>query len=113
MILMIFKSTYEIINEPWKDYADTTVSKRPPLWHNEREISVDDVVVWEQIYHQPGNIGIYVAWSPFEEFYLISYDLFAKSSAGIKKFTGNSAFIEVQKIAEKFNILLPTNTVRI
>lgn len=113
MILMIFKSTYEIINQPWKDYADTSVSKRPPSWHNKKEISIDDVVVWEQIYHQPGNIGIYVAWSPFEEFYLICYDLLAKSSAGIKTFSGKSAFIEVQKVAEKFDIVLPTNTVRI
>ena len=108
---MIFKSTYEIINDPWKEKSDEVVSKLPPTWTKEKAISIDDVVVWEQIYHQPGNIGIYVAWSPYTEFYLIAYDLFIKTSAGIKTFVGPDAITEVQQLASEINIKLPIITI--
>jgi hypothetical protein len=110
---MIFKSTYEIINNPWGETEDVTVSKIPPVWNNERDISIDDVVVWEQIYHQPGNIGIYVAWSPYTEFYLVAYDLFTKTTAGFKTFSGPDAITEVQQLASELNIELPTTTIRV
>jgi len=110
---MIFKSTYEIINDPWQQKTDEVVSKVPPAWPNEKDISIQDVIVWEQIYHQPGNIGIYVAWSPYAEFYLVAYDLFTKTSAGLETFIGPDAVVQVQKIASKLNITLPENRIQI
>jgi hypothetical protein len=110
---MIFKSTYEIINDPWKEKTDEVVSKLPPAWTKEIPISIEDVTIWEQIYHQPGNIGIYVAWSPYTEFYLIAYDLFTKTSAGIKTFIGPDAVAQVQKIASDLNITLPESRIQL
>jgi hypothetical protein len=109
---MIFKSTYEIINSPWGETNDVAVSKIPPIWNSERAISIDDVVVWEQIYHQPGSIGIYVAWSPHAEFYLVAYDLFTKTTAGFKTFSGPNAITEIQQLTSELNIELPTTTIR-
>jgi hypothetical protein len=110
---MIFKSTYEIINDPWKEKTDEGVSKLPPAWGGENTISIEDVAIWEQIYHQPGNIGIYVAWSPYTEFYLVAYDLFTKTTAGFKTFSGPDAITEVQQLASELNIELPTTTIRV
>ena len=109
---MIFKSTYEIINNPWGRTEDIAVSKIPPSWNSERDISIDDVVVWEQIYHQPGNIGIYVAWSPYTEFYLVAYDLFTQTAAGLKTFSGAGAITEIQQLTSELNINLPTTLIR-
>ena len=110
---MIFKSTYEIINKPWDESEDIPVLKIPPAWNNERDISIDDVVVWEQIYHQPGNIGIYVAWSPYAEFYLVVYNLFTKTNAGLKTFRGPDTITEIQQLTSEINIKLPTTTIRV
>jgi hypothetical protein len=110
---MISKSTYEIINSPWEEKDDIPVLKVPPKWNKDTDITVDDVVIWEQIYHQPGNIGIYVAWSPNAEFYLVSYDLFTKTAAGIKTFQGSDAVDRVLKSIEYLNIKLPINRISV
>lgn len=110
---MIFKSTYEVLNTPWEKKEDRNITITPPKWNGESPITIEDVVIWEQIYHQPGNIGIYVAWSPFEEFYLVVYDLFSKTSAGVKAFSGPDAVSQILSIASKLNISLPVGRIKV
>lgn len=104
---MIFKSTYEILNNVWSTQNPRLPSKVPPEWNSDNKITVDDVVIWEQVYHQPGNLGIYVAWSPRAEFYLVVYDLFRNTPAGIRTFEGPLAVEEILNLAEKLEIKLP------
>jgi len=108
---MIFKSTHEILNSPWTEKEDMHPTQVPPKWNDDKEITIDDVVIWEQIYHQPGNLGIYVAWSPFAEFYMISYDMFTGTSAGIKTFNGPHAMYDVVNQVSKLGIDLPINRI--
>jgi hypothetical protein len=80
----VFKLSKEIFNNQWTDGPNKNTA--PPLteqWHNDREITIEDVSVWEQIYHEPGNIGIYAAYRPFTEFYIIVFELFLKTKYGI------------------------------
>ena len=44
-----------------------------------------DIQLWEQVYKQPGNVGVYAAWSPFVEFYIIVHYLFGEQY--IEKYT--------------------------
>lgn len=88
--MTIFKLTSEILNPVWEESNHI----QPPIteqWHNQREITIEDVSIWEQIYRQPGNIGIYAAYSPFFEFYVIIYELFLNSPQGIVTYTGEDA----------------------
>jgi hypothetical protein len=60
----VFKTTQEILKYPWQDNTKSLNLRKPADWHKHRELTIDDVVLWEEIYYQPGNIGIYAAWSP-------------------------------------------------
>jgi hypothetical protein len=103
-----FKLTNEILNNQWVD--NTTTCTTPPIteyWHNLREPSIADVSIWEVIYHQPGNIGIYSAYCPYTEFYIIVYELFLNTDCGIVSYYGPDAARDVWKTAENLNIKLP------
>lgn len=108
---MILKSTYDAINNPWEEFTDRIIKKIPPRWNRDENITIKDVVMWEQVYHQPGNIGIYVAHSPQEEFYLVVHDLFTDTSAGIKTFYGPNAVDSILNLAKKLDISLSTSWV--
>jgi hypothetical protein len=85
--MTVFKLSKEVFDTPW-DY-DTKRNISPPLtedWHNTREITVDDVSIWEQIYHEPGNIGIYAAYCPYAEFYIFVFEQFLKTKYEIRSF---------------------------
>jgi hypothetical protein len=75
----IFKSTYnilkkpdedEVFNENWMD-SDTIVLPPTKEWDYQREMTIEDVDIWEVIL-ESGSIGIYASWCPYAEFYMIS-----------------------------------------
>lgn len=41
------------------------------FWHYGRKIQLTDVPIWEEVYYSPGVLGIYAAWSPLAEYYII------------------------------------------
>jgi hypothetical protein len=79
---------------------------------NEPSIDVSNVMFWEQLYYKPGTVGIYVAWNPYTEFYLIVYNLYSHLDQGIKTFYGKNAHNEVKTLASQMGIILTTTTVR-
>lgn len=106
---MISKSTFEILNAYWDEKEDIVMYKSPPKWNTQLPIAIEDIVFWEQIYHQPGVIGFYIAWSPMAEFYVIVYDLFSHTPTGIKIFSGPDAVSQVLHRAKELDIHLPIN----
>jgi hypothetical protein len=78
-----FKSTRDIIKTPWDDevwenkWTDSNIPYLPPTktWDYKRELKIEDVDIWEQIYYGGGGLGLYAAWCPFAEFYLITHHL--------------------------------------
>jgi hypothetical protein len=113
MLTGLFKSTNEIFNEAWEELTPLPKSyyKKSPIgWTKDQPMTIDDVVIWEQIYYEPGNVGIYISWSPHAEFYMIVYNLFIKCPQGIQTFYGKEAYINVLKECFKLKIELPVNT---
>lgn len=111
--MTVLKSTYQIINDYWSNVEDTKIQKYPLQWSGNDPITFNDVVIWEQVYHQPGNIGIYIAHSPKEEFYVVVYDLFSKEDAGVKTFYGNTAVADIMNLSEKLGISLEENWLQV
>lgn len=76
----IFKSTYNIIkkqdeDEAWnRNWMDSDTLVLPPYveWDYSRELNIDDIDIWEVLYEATGGIGLYAAWNPWAEFYLIT-----------------------------------------
>lgn len=76
-----FKTTHDILTSPWQDelhddnWFDSPLVTYPATteWDYSRELQVEDVDVWEVIYQQGGGLGIYAAWSPRAEFYMITH----------------------------------------
>ena len=108
---MIFKSSYQILNNVWKEdvpNVDPNPKILPPKsqWDNQQPIRFEDVNLWEQIFYMPGNIGVYAAWDPYDEFYVVVYNLFADQPCGKEHFSGPDAPNEIAKKLQTFGIKL-------
>jgi len=113
--MLIVRSTHDILTHPWKlDFSSHTIptnTKMPPGWNQDREMGMNDVSFWEQIYYAPGSLGIYVSWSPYAEFYMIVYNLFSYLDQGIQTFSGPDAAERVSRQAAVFGINLPSKNI--
>jgi len=108
----VFKSTPNILENPWKQSIPNITYTSPPpntAWNSDRIPTIQDILLWEQIYYEAGNIGIYAAWDPYLEFYMITYNLFMDLPVGIKLFYGKDAIDETIKTAKDAGINLKIN----
>jgi hypothetical protein len=79
----LFKSTYNILKKSDEDevfnpsWMDSNKLILPPKteWTYDREMQIEDVDIWEQLYYETGGIGVYVSWAPYAEFYMITTGL--------------------------------------
>lgn len=75
----IFKTTQNIFYTPWEDelfdenWMDSNTLILPPtkVWDYSRELKIEDIDVWEVLYEGGGGFGVYAAWEPYAEFYII------------------------------------------
>lgn len=65
----ILNNTGEIFDPAWLQ-GDHIVVPPFPDWTESREITVEDVIVWEVISESGRAHGFYAAWNPHAEFYL-------------------------------------------
>ena len=102
------RTTTDILTIPWEvTTLPTTLDEPTAHWHYIREMEINDVSIWEEIYRQPGNIGIYGAWAPHAECYIIVYELFLENKNTIEKFYGVNAAKDLWKRATELGIELP------
>lgn len=82
-----FKTTYnilvksdedELFNENWMD-SDTLIIPPYKKWDYKREMEIEDVNIWEVIYEASNGIGVYAAYDPYAEFYMITTGFTEKS----------------------------------
>jgi hypothetical protein len=86
-----FKSTYNILKKVDEDevfeskWMDSNKLELPPKinWDYGRELKIEDVDIWEVLYEASEAIGLYAAWLPYAEFYLITNSFNYKNSATI------------------------------
>lgn len=83
-----FKSTLNILKQPeedevfktsWMD-SDKLVLPPKPNWSYDREMAIEDVDIWEVLYEASHGLGLYAAWCPYAEFYLITTGLLPKKT---------------------------------
>jgi hypothetical protein len=74
-----FKTTYNILtrtdkdelwNQNWMD-SDKVILPPKTDWDYKREMTVEDVDIWEVMSIGQGGVGVYAAWQPYAEFYLV------------------------------------------
>lgn len=103
-----FKSTQNILlnNEEVYDanWFDKTFLELPPnpRWDNKRELQIEDIDIWEVISEMSGPTGIYAAWMPYAEFYMI-----VKNGKIDSTYYGEGSDKYAAKRAEELNILYP------
>jgi hypothetical protein len=77
---MQFKSTHTILKRPdindvfdpnWMD-SNTVVTPATAPWDYKKELNIEDVEIWEVIIEYGGGLGVYAAWKPYAEFYLVT-----------------------------------------
>jgi len=78
----LLKSTYNILTKydedelrktKWSERTPEMDNKLiPPQWDYNREMKIEDVELWEIIQENSGGFGIYAAWLPYAEFYMIT-----------------------------------------
>lgn len=75
-----FKSTYNILKKVDEDevfetkWMESDTLNLPPKidWDYSRELKIEDIDIWEVLYEASNAIGLYAAWLPYAEFYLIT-----------------------------------------
>lgn len=128
-----FKSTYNILVKPDEDeiydanWFDKPFLTLPPKveWSYEREMQIEDVDIWEVIVQHGGGLGIYAAWSPYAEFYLVTTGTDLRISKtmylhGVPRnynglnwetYYGPEAQQHVRKRAKDLGLIVPNNKV--
>lgn len=62
----------EFYDPNWMD-SDKLILPPCEQWDYSRELRIEDVNIWEVI-AEPWDVGIYAAWDPFAEFFLIRHE---------------------------------------
>lgn len=66
----ILKDNNEIYDANWFDKPFLELPPSPK-WDNKRQLQIEDIDIWEVISEQGGGVGLYAAWMPYAEFYMI------------------------------------------
>lgn len=100
-----FKTTQDIFKEPWRseltdhNIFDKPFASFPPSapWDYKRELKIEDVDIWEEIYFGGGGDGLYAAWMPYAEFYMITIKIHNINNGSIETFYGKNASSSAHK----------------
>lgn len=107
----IFKDLAEIFDENWMDHNILQLPQKFD-WDYSRQLQIEDIDIWEIIYEQGGGVGVYAAWSPYAEFYLIKTGWYLESlGQGIETYYGPGAMNKVIKRCQELNIPLSINKI--
>ena len=109
-----FKSTLNILGKPWEDEAfnpnwmDSNTLVLPPKknWDYKRELQIEDINLWEVILEHGGGFGIYAAWDPYAEFYMVTI-----GPGNIETFYGKGAQKRLREYLKKWDVPLPNNKI--
>ena len=72
----------EAFNSKWME-SDSLILPPNTPWDYKRELQIEDVDLWEVLYEASHGIGLYAAWLPYAEFYLITTSFNLNNSAKI------------------------------
>lgn len=105
----IFKDFGEVFESKWMDSNKIEVPPHPD-WDYSRELQIDDIDIWEVIYEQGGGVGVYAAWCPNAEFYLVRTGWW-NAPNDIETYYGAGANAKVQARMKELGIPFVTHQV--
>ena len=103
----IFKDFGEVFESKWMD-SNKIETPPNPEWDYSRELKLEDVDIWEVIYEQGGGVGVYAAWCPYAEFYLVRTGWWNVPN-DIETYYGQGANKQVQKRMKELGISFSLN----
>ena len=109
-----FKTTHNIYIDQGEyfdpNWMDSNKLVLPPKtdWDYKREMKIEDVNLWELI-QEIGSVGVYAAWDPYAEFYLIKPP-FNRHNLGFETYYGKGALKQVKKRMKELGLVIPKNT---
>lgn len=69
----VLKDYEEYFDENWMNYDKISQYIPPsPAWGESRPMRVEDVDLWEVITEMSGPVGVYAAWCPYGELYIVT-----------------------------------------
>lgn len=116
---IIFRTTSEILAALW-DETDFHVGQAQhhytalpdsQSWLHRDDLTFDQVRIWETLYYKGGVMGMYAAWDPYAEFFIITHNLFLDNPAGIEIFYGPGAIRQFYNRAKELGVELPIGPV--
>lgn len=70
--LLSVKNDGEFYDDNWMNYDRIWQYMPEPIpWDGNREIRFEDVDIWEVILEESGPLGVYAAWQPYAEYYVV------------------------------------------
>lgn len=112
-----FKTTYNIFNDfgehfdpNWMD-SDKLILPERKNWDYKREMKLEDVELWEVVYQKGGGWGVYAAWLPYAEFYLIRPGFWNELRNGFETYYGPGAQQAVQRRMHELDMQFTTNKI--
>jgi len=63
----------EVPDKFWFDRENVLYTPKTGKWDYKRELTVDNIEIWEAIYEDSWGLGIYAAYEPYAEFYMIKH----------------------------------------
>lgn len=124
-----FKSTYNILIKPDEDEVfesswvenSELILPPSPSWDYGRELTIDDVDIWEVLFQGSHGLGVYAAWCPHADFYMITtgFDTSVVTYDGptpycrrhVETYYGANSQSQVYQRAKELGIHLQTHTV--
>lgn len=107
----IFKDLTEYFDPNWMNY-DTIQAPPNPKWDYSRPLQIEDVDIWEVIFEQGGKAGVYAAWCPYAEFYMIRVGWRAEEAGwGVETYYGPGSQEKVLKRSRELGFPIFVNKI--
>ena len=106
----ILKDNNEYFDPNWMD-SDKLILPPHTKWPYDRELQIEDIDLWEVIF-EVGSIGLYAAWQPYAEFYLIKppWQLL-EQGWGLETYYGTGAAKKAELRLKELGVSLPKHHV--
>ena len=101
----------EYFDPNWMD-SDKLILPPTKKWDYERELQIEDIDIWEILYEASGGLGVYAAWTPHAEFYMLTTGWLPLKEGQIvndrmiETYYGHGAQQKVMKRAKELNMPL-------
>jgi len=106
----ILKGGEEVTESSWFNHEYKMHIPTTKKWDYGRALKPEDIDIWETIYEDSWGLGIYAAYQPYAEYYLIKYVNYQGTSI-LDTFYGQGAQDQIIKFMVEHDIPVSTNKV--